>query len=1083
MSTTEITRTETRERAALISVQDYEIELDVSRESETFRSTTTIHFTCAAPGASTYVDLLAEPSGVEAITLNGVALAPAAHYTFGRITLPGLDSSNTLTVVASLEYSTPGFHRSTDPEDGKVYTYTKFEPDHARRVFACFEQPDLKAPFAISVIAPAFWTVISTQPTPSPSPLPRPLPSDPELARWSFDPTPPLSTYLMHVTAGEYRMVRSSHTTARGQTIPLGLACRASAESSLATDAEELFDLTRRGLDHFTALFDMDYPFAKYDHQFVPDFPAGATEHPAAVTIDDNRLFRSRQTDAAYEQRATILLHEMAHMWFGDLVTMEWWDDLWLNESFAEWAGHQAAASATRFTGAWTTFATQREVWGYATDLSPGTHPISAQVETVSSAMANFDGISYAKGAAVLRQLIVFLGEDAFVAGLRAYFAEHAWGNTTVSDFLRHLSDASGTDLDAWSEAWLRTARPNTLAASFAVNSAGEYTSFDVVQSASVDYPTLRPHHIAIGLYQRSDGRLVRVHRVEVDVAAAPSTPVPELAGHRQPDLLLLNDDDLGYALIRFDPDSQATLDAAVGEFADSLARAVCLTSAAMLTAQGEAPLPDYVRLAAAAMASEPSVPIMQSIRDSASSTMRLLASPAWLPQGMEILAATAHQGLYAADSGSDLQLAWAYVLAENAAGENQLELVRGLYQGTVELPGLEVSPDLRWSLLVRLTAAGLAGDAEIDTDLAADPSSRGEQAARAARAGIPDAAHKEAAWALLTGTQELNAQTINLVGKAFRQTADPRLLAPFRDRYFEVLPELWERRKSFAKQASATILFPMSEIDDRLFEQIDLLLEQHKEPDAALVRVMLDLRESAKHARASRALSARTAGRSSGSGPGTITPDGCSVELYAQLESRGEPQIVHGAVPAGASILELGCGTGRISTPLARMGHRVVGVDESAEMLAQCTGIETVQSSIQGLDLTERFDVVLLPSHLINSPNEQERSALLQTCRRHLAPGGVVIVQRHRPGWVREATDVENDDGQMLSSLTVLDRPAPDLLRAKVRYEVGDHVWEQEFTALDVDDAVLPEVLAAGGLVLERLLTEDGGWVLATAA
>ena len=865
MPAAEITRAETRTRAELVSVQGYEIELDVSQGDSAFVSTTRITFGCAAPGAATYADLLAESAGeIRSITLNGRELDPGAHFADGRIALPSLEAENTLRVVASLAYSTPGFHRSTDPVDGRVYTYTKFEPDHARRVFACFEQPDLKAPFTISVIAPADWTVIATQPTPEPTAGPAP-----GLARWDFPPTPRLSTYLMHVTAGEYHVVRGSHTTPRGQTLPMLLASRASLADRLEAEADDIFATTRAGLDYFTALFDMDFPFAKYDQQFAPNYPSGATEHPAAVTIDEELLFRSRATAAEYEWRAETILHEMAHMWFGDLVTMQWWDDLWLNESFAEWAGYQATTSVTRFTEAWTTFASDRKRWGYSTDLAPGTHPIAADVQTVSAAMANFDGISYAKGAAVLKQLIAFLGEDAFTAGLRTYFAEHAWGNTTLDDFLRHLSTAAGKDLDAWSAAWLRAARPNTLSARFELAPDGTFAEFAVLQEAQDEHPTLRPHHLAIGLYERANGRLARVHRVEVNIDGdGPLTRVPELIGRPQPDLLLLNDDDLTYALIRFDERSQATLNEAIGEFEDSLPRAVCLTSAAMLAEQGQLALPDFFRLATAVMEAESSLSVVQGLRWTARTMLLFLADPAWVPTGQEILASAAERMLRKAEPGGDLQLAAALLLAQNAVTREQIALAEALLQAPTEnvatgdgaaepVPGLEVSQELRWTLLKRLAELGRAGDAEIDAELARDSSDVGEIAALAARAGIPDAAHKEAAWAYLTGEGDFTGRAAVDVGTGFRLTSDPALLAPYRDRYFEELPVFWERRKSFAKQAAATMLLPTCAVDAELLEQFDAFLNQNKDSDAGLVRSVLEGRDFAVRAANSRALGA----------------------------------------------------------------------------------------------------------------------------------------------------------------------------------------------------------------------------------
>ena len=861
MSPAEITRTETRARAKLVSIQGYEIELDVSQGISAFRSSTVIRFGCASPGAATHVELLAESAEqIRSITLNGAELDPAAHFADGRITLPALAADNTLRVVADLAYSTPGFHRSTDPVDGKTYTYTKFEPDHARRVFACFEQPDLKAPFTISLIAPADWTVIATQPTPEPEPGPAP-----GLACWAFPPTPPLPTYLMHVTAGEYRVVRSSHTTPRGQTLPLLLASRASLAGQLEAQADEIFATTRAGLDHFTALFDMDFPFEKYDQQFVPNYPAGATEHPAAVTIDDELLFRSRATDAEYEWRSEVILHEMAHMWFGDFVTMQWWNDLWLNESFAEWAGYQATSSATRFTDSWTTFANVRKGWGYSTDLAPGTHPVASDVETIAEAMANFDGISYAKGASVLKQLIAFLGEDAFVAGLRTYFTEHAWGNTTLDDFLRHLSAASGKDLTAWSAAWLRTARPSTLSARLDLAEDGTFTEFAVVQEAQPEHPTLRPHHLAIGLYRRANGRLTRVHRVEVDVDG-PLTQVPDLIGRPQPDLVLLNDDDLTYALIRFDERSQATLTAAIGEFEDSLPRAVCLTSAAMLAEQGKLSVPDFFQLAAAAMEAETSVAVVQGLRQTTRTILLFLADPSWVPVGQQILADAAERMLRTARPGSDLQLAAALLLAQNAATDAHLEQVELLLQPTTAadaadaadaIEGLDQNQELRWSALSRRAQLNRAGDAEIDAALTRDPSDQGERAARAARAAIPDAAHKEAAWAYLTGEGDFPGQAVFEVGAGFRLVSDPALLAPYRARYFEELPALWARRKAFAKQAAAMMLLPTSVIDAELLDQFESFLKQHTDADAALVRSVREGQDMAARAAASRALKA----------------------------------------------------------------------------------------------------------------------------------------------------------------------------------------------------------------------------------
>ena len=599
MQAAEITQNDTAERARLLHVQSYYVTLDLTRGGDSFGSTSVIVFGCAEPGAASYADLIAE--SVREITLNGTPIDPAVAYADGRIALPSLAADNVLRVVADCAYGTGGFglQRSVDSADGRVYTFTQFEAAHARRVFANFEQPDLKAAFTFRVTAPEHWTVLSNQPAPEPQA------TGDGAAVWLFPETPRISTYLTAIAAGEYHVIRASHTTPGGQAIPLGLACRQSMANYL--EAEDILLITRQGLDYFTGLFDGDYPFDKYDQVFVPD-NGGAMENVGCVILTESLLFRSKVTKTIYEVRAMVILHEMAHQWFGDLVTMKWWEDLWLNESFAELAGYLASAEATRFTEAWTSFCGGRKVWGYGQDQLPSTHPIAADVPTLSQAEANFDGISYAKGAAVLKQLVAYVGRDAFFAGIRAYFAEHAWGNATLADLLRALEASTGRKLGDWSKAWLQTAGPNTLRSEFAVSPEGAFTSFAVLQEAPAEHPTLRPHHVAIGLYNLVDGWLVRTHQVQVDVAGA-RTDVPSLAGSDQPDLILLNDDDLSYAIIRFDERSLATLTQHIGRLRDGLARTLCWSAVADMASQAELSVPAFVRIVAAAWAASRPLP------------------------------------------------------------------------------------------------------------------------------------------------------------------------------------------------------------------------------------------------------------------------------------------------------------------------------------------------------------------------------------------------------------------------------------------------------------------------------------------
>jgi aminopeptidase N len=863
MPPAEITRAETAERARLLSVDSYDVSLDVTCGSEVFGSTSVVRFGCADPGASSYVDLIAEK--VREITLNGAALDPAAACSGGRIALPGLAARNELRVVADCRYSGTGagLCRAVDSADGKVYLYTNFEPADARRVFANFEQPDLKAEFAFHVTAPAHWTVLSNQPAPEQEPVAQAGPGSEPAAVWHFPPTPRISTYVTAVAAGEYHLVRESHATPGGQVIPLGLACRASLAAHL--DPGDIFQITRQGLDFYTELFQTPYPFAKYDQVFVPEFP-GAMENPGCVTFGEEFLFRSKVTDTMYQVRAEVILHEMAHMWFGDLVTMRWWDDLWLNESFAECCAVLASAEATRFTGAWTTFAAGRKNWGYIQDQLPSAHPVAASAPTLTEAETNFDGISYAKGASVLKQLVAYVGRDAFFTGVRAYFAGHSFGNATRADLLRALEQASGRNLSGWSKAWLETAGPNTLRPEFVTRPDGTFSSFAVVQEAPERHPVLRPHRIAIGLYHFADGApgpdsapgaLVRAHRVEVEVSGARS-PVAELAGLRRPDLILLNDDDLGYVLIRFDPRSLATLTSSIGAFADSLARTVCWSAVIDMAQRAELSLPAFTAMLCSGMGAERSVSLLQTLQQVAAQVIARFADPQWVPQGKQRLAVAAEELLRAAEPGSDHQLAWAQLLSWTATTPGQLDLLAGLVDGSIVLPGLVVDTELRWALLQRLCSAGRASDAQIDAETEADPTDAGRRHAAACRAAVPDAAHKAAAWALLAGRPDPGLETLAEVAAAFIQPEHAHLLGPYADRYFEALPDIWasndEGGAGSFRLAFGHLLFPYPLASPELLARIDAFLGV-ADRDQDMARVVTEGRDVVERALRSRAL------------------------------------------------------------------------------------------------------------------------------------------------------------------------------------------------------------------------------------
>jgi aminopeptidase N len=844
MASAEITRAETSQRARLVRVHSYEIALDLTRGEEVFGSVSVVRFDCTEPGEASYVDLVAD--AVHDITLNGVSLDPAAAWTGGRVTLPGLAARNELRVAADCAYagSGTGMHRSADSADGGIYIYGKLAQAYARTAYACFDQPDLKAEFTFRVTAPEQWTVLSNQPAAG-----APEPAGDGSAVWRFLPTPRLPTFTTTVVAGDYHVVTSSHTTPGGQQIPLELACRAGLADHL--DPGALFEVTGLGLDFYTGVLGA-YPFAKYGQVFVPELSCLASEDAGCVLVTEQFVYRSRVTAVMDEMRTGTLLHEMAHMWFGDLVTQQWWGDLWLSESFADFCEYEATSRLSRFPDAWSTFSVSEKAWGFAQDQLPSTHPVAANPVTLSDAIANFDGISYAKGAAVLRQLAAYAGQENFFAGIRAYIAQHAYANAQLADLIAAVAASSGKDLAGWSQAWLETAGPNTLRCQFRTDAGGAFTEFAIVQDAPAQHPTLRQHRTAIGLYRRSGGTLTRTHRVEADVTGA-RTVVPELAGLLQPDLILLNDDDTGYVIVRLDPRSLRTVTESIGELTDPPARAVCWNTVIDMVRQAELPVPVFMAMLAAGLPREPSLSVLQSLLTQAAQVLTQLADPQRAAAGKLQLADVAGQLLRSAQPASDHQLAWAQLLSWTATSADQLDLLARLLDGSTAVPGLSVNAELRWSLLQRLAATGRADDASVDAELARDPTDAGRRNAAACRAAIPDARHKEAAWVLLTSGR-LGPESLTAVARGFTQPEQAHLLAAYAGRYLAELEKIWATESGHLRVRLSELLFPYPAAAPALLSEIDDFLTAAPR-DPALTRVLSERRDAVQRALRSRAL------------------------------------------------------------------------------------------------------------------------------------------------------------------------------------------------------------------------------------
>jgi len=842
-----LSRDEARERAELLTVDGYEVALDLRSAvgepdggdeagPRTFRSQTTIRFRAARAGASTFADLLA-PS-VDAVTLNGKDLDPGTVFDGTRIALADLVAGeNVLVVDARCAYSRTGegMHRFVDPEDGEVYLYTQYEPADARRVFANFEQPDLKAPYRFEVTAPEGWQVWSNGAEES---------RDGEVHR--FAETLPISTYITAVVAGPYHYVSDVYTRTSDDgeklEIPLGAMCRKGLARHF--DPDDVFLVTKQGLDFFHDHFDYPYPFGKYDQAFVPEYNLGAMENPGLVTFREEYIYRGKVTSASYERRANVILHEMAHMWFGDLVTMQWWDDLWLKESFADFMGTFSMVEATRFTNGWITFANNRKAWAYRADQLPSTHPVTADIRDLEDAKLNFDGITYAKGASVLKQLVAYVGRDAFLEGARRYFKRHAYGNTQLGDLLSVLAETSGRDMTAWSRAWLQTAGVNVLTPVVTYDGQGRIAELAVTQEAAASHPELRPHRVAVGLYRLSpEGELVRFARAETDVAGE-RTVVAELAGSERPDLVLVNDDDLTFCKIRFDEGSLATLREHLGDITDPLARALCWSALWNLTRDALLPARDFVSLVLSFAGRESDIGVLQMLHAWAQSALVHYAAPAWREEGGPALAGGALAELRRAEPGSQHQLTWARFFAAVAASDADFQLLGGLLDGTAVIEGLDVDQELRWAFLSPLASHGRADETALDAELARDDTASGKRHHVRCLASRPSEAVKAQAWAAVVESDKLSNAFVGATIAGFGQPSQRELLAPYTASYFEAIERVWAERSIQIGMDVVKGLFPGLQDDPATLSATDAWLTSHPDAAPALRRLVLEARD-----------------------------------------------------------------------------------------------------------------------------------------------------------------------------------------------------------------------------------------------
>ena len=825
-----LTRIEAIERASIIQTESYAVRLDLTSSDTTFRSVCTVTFS-AKSGASTFIDAMT--AAVHRVTLNGVDLDVATVSDGVRIQLDGLAEHNVLVVDADMFYvnTGEGLHRFVDPVDNSVYLYSQFEVPDSRRVFAAFEQPDLKATFDFEVVAPSDWVVVSNSPTPTPV-------STGTTATWTFPQTPRISSYITAIVAGPYVAVHDQLASSDGRAIPLGIYVRQSLAEFL--DHDYIFDITKKGFEYFEREFGVPYPFAKYDQLFVPEFNAGAMENAGCVTFTEVYVFRSKVTDAVRERRVVTILHELAHMWFGDLVTMKWWNDLWLNESFAEWASTIATAEATEWTHAWATFQAMEKSWAYRQDQLPSTHPIVATINDLEDVQINFDGITYAKGGSVLKQLVAYVGREAFFSGITNYFRANSWKSAELADLLSELEKTSKRDLTTWSAQWLETAGVNTLVPQIETDDDGIITAFDIVQTAPEDHPTIRPHRLAIGIYGFDGDALVRQHRVERDIDGE-KTSITELIGKHRGALVLVNDDDLAYAKIRLDAESLAMAIDHLSDITDPLARALVWGSVWDSTRDAEMAPSDYVDLVLNNIATETESTTVRTTLAQLATTARMYVSPARRQDTIRRIADSMLVLAENATPGSDEQFQFLRTFASMADTAEHAEILRAIRSGNRTIAGVSVDTDLSWDLLEGMVLAGGAGESEIAEALAVDNTANGQQAAARVRATIPTVEAKRAILETLRDDDTVANSICDHYVRGYNHVNDPRIFETLVSEYFEAIENVWDSRTFKIAEYFAIGMYPF------VFATKDLVVASQNwlsaRPDAphALRRIVIE--------------------------------------------------------------------------------------------------------------------------------------------------------------------------------------------------------------------------------------------------
>jgi len=820
-----LTQEDARRRAELVSRPEYALQLDLTAKAERYQGAVTVTFEMAQAGA-TFLDCTS--ARLITVEVNGAAI-DAPDWNGYRLTLHGLrQGSNTVRIAYENEYNHggDGFHQFIDPEDGEEYLYTNFEPYNAHWLFPCFDQPDIKGRYTLAVSAPSAWKLIANGREDTVERL------DGNRRRITFARTRPFSTYLFALIAGPYEVFQD-----QWEDIPLGFYARKSLAPFV--DVEELARVTKQGMEFYARFFDYGYPFEKYDQIFVPEFNAGAMENVGAVTHSERMVFRDPPTETDRLDRAEVILHELAHMWFGNLVTMRWWNDLWLNESFATYMSYLCMVDATRFKSSWQVFNAGMKNWAYTQDERVTTHPISGVVRDTDETFLNFDGITYGKGASAIKQLVAAIGVEGFREGMRRYFKRHEYGNTTLADWLDDLGAGAGRDLHPWAQAWLETASLNTISAH--VERAGDWIgSLELRQDAPDEHPTIRPHTLDIALV-RNEGGAILIDSVPATIDSA-SERIEEAAGRPFPGLVFPNHNDHGFVKVALDERSIAFIHDNLNRIDDALLRQLIWHTLWTMVRDQQLKSTDFINLAAANVVAETDHGLVESILGRMSAAVSRYVPEDAKAEAAHRMFATAWGALEAV-TDPDLKIIWGRTLFGVALNPDDAVHACELADGVRTVEGFTVDQDMRWSAAASAVALDLNGAWErVERERARDRSDRGQRAYLRCEVSRPDGDGKEDAWQKFT--EEKGYGSLHLTGAAmsgFHWWVQADLLEPYVDRYFKQLPNIFDTRDNEFAQRYFSNLFPGYRVEQSTLDQAQAILDAHGERIPTLRRQLME--------------------------------------------------------------------------------------------------------------------------------------------------------------------------------------------------------------------------------------------------